>query len=138
MLYWIVNPWRCALDFRGRTTRREYWLFMVQLWLAFAIAAIGSAGFVDTWRPDVSDLELGWVIIGFFVAALIPYASSSVRRIHDHGKSGWLFLLTLVPVVGWILWLIMMLTPGTPGENGYGPDPRERGRLGARVASIFS
>ena len=42
------------------------------------------------------------------------------------------------PLIGWIFWLIMMLTPGTPGDNSYGPDPRERGQLGAGAASIFS
>lgn len=137
MLYWIVNPWRSAFDFRGRATRREYWFFLIQLWLGWFVVAMAVTAFVDTWMKEVSDLELGSTLIALFAATFIPYLSASVRRLHDHDKSGWLYLLTVIPLVGWIFWLIMMLTPGTPGENSYGPDPRERGFSSGAAWEVF-
>ena len=32
---WMLRPWRRALDCRGRATRRDYWLFALQLTLLF-------------------------------------------------------------------------------------------------------
>lgn len=142
MLYWVLRPWRQAFDFGGRATRREYWLFLVQLYAGLVIAIFGLAFLLALVAPDMAtesrDAGVG-AIMGFVaLLALIPYLSASVRRLHDHDKSGWLFLLTFVPVVGWIFYLIMMLTPGIRGENGYGPDPRDRLDSARDVSRIFS
>ena len=137
MLYWLLRPWRSAFTFRGRSPRREYWLFLVQLALAFFVAAMTVTGIADSWAEPMSDFNLGLIIIGLFLVAVGLFAAASVRRLHDHDKTGWLYLLVLVPLVGWIFYLIMMLTPGTPGENSHGPDPRQRGRIGAEAAAIF-
>ena len=48
----------------------------------------------------------------------------AVRRLHDTGKSGWMMLIGLIPVIGGIWLLILMLTDGQPGENKYGPNPK--------------
>lgn len=81
------------------------------------------------------------VVIVLLVMLFLVIASlaAGVRRLHDHDKTGWLFLLSLVPLIGWIFFLIMTLTPGTKGENSYGYDPREGDFLSAEeVASVFS
>ena len=140
MLYWVVRPWRQTFDFSGRATRREYWMFIVQLYLVLVLAIVGLGALAGTAgaRTDESGMAgLGLGVILLFLIAFIPYLSASIRRLHDHDKSGWLYLLAMVPLVGWIFYLIMMLTPGTPGENSYGPDPRDR--LGAEdMAGVFS
>src|SRR5687768_13485080 len=136
MLYWLLRPWRCAFDFSGRATRREYWLFLVQLYGA-AFALMMVAGMVSRTEAGAeAGIDLAALLV--ILVGIIPYLSASVRRLHDHDKSGWLFLLALIPLVGWIFFLIMMLTPGTQGENGYGEDPRERGLSGEAAAAIFS
>ena len=143
MLYWVVRPWRQAFDFRGRATRREYWLFIVQLYVVFFLAlfVLGLVESLAVPSPAAADAAgaMAAVIISIpALALLIPYLSASVRRLHDHDKTGWLFLLAFVPVVGWIFFLIMMLTPGTQGPNSYGSDPRDRLETGEEVSNIFS
>ena len=138
MLYWVLRPWRQILNFRARSPRREYWLFIVQLYVVAVGLLVALALTVDpTLLAEEQSSHEGWiaaVILLFF----IPYVAASVRRLHDHDKGGWFLLLWFIPLVGWIFYLIMMLTPGTKGENGYGPDPRERLDEAARVADIFS
>jgi uncharacterized membrane protein YhaH (DUF805 family) len=141
MLYWVLRPWRQTFDFSGRATRREYWLFIVQLYLALVLAVIGLgavAGAAGAGTGERGAAGIGLGVILLFLVAFIPYLSASVRRLHDHDKSGWLFLLSMVPLVGWIFYLIMMLTPGTPGENGYGPDPRDPLGSAEDMAGVFS
>ncbi|MEQ8370271.1 MAG: DUF805 domain-containing protein [Alphaproteobacteria bacterium] len=38
-------------------------------------------------------------------------------------KSGWWFLLGLVPVIGWIILLVWFVRRGNDGGNRFGPDP---------------
>ena len=47
-----------------------------------------------------------------------------IKRLHDHDKSGWWWVLVYVPVVGY-LWAFIYLgcMKGTDGPNGYGDAP---------------
>lgn len=38
---------------------------------------------------------------------------------HDTDRSGWWYLLMLVPIVGLVV-LVFMLLPSTPGDNRFG------------------
>jgi uncharacterized membrane protein YhaH (DUF805 family) len=144
LLYWVLRPWRQTFDFRGRATRREYWFFLIQLYaavigLAFLIGLVISVAFPDQLETSVAgDAAMAIVMVIVFLVLLIPYLSASIRRIHDHDKSGWMLLLTFVPLVGWIFYLILMLTPGTNGPNSYGSDPRDRLDPGGDVSEVFS
>jgi uncharacterized membrane protein YhaH (DUF805 family) len=68
----------------------------------------------------------GAIIYLFYVlATLIPNLSVSVRRLHDVGKSGWMYLVALIPLVGFIWLLVLFTTDSQPGDNEYGPNPKE-------------
>ncbi|MFT6334391.1 MAG: uncharacterized membrane protein YhaH (DUF805 family) [Saprospiraceae bacterium] len=48
------------------------------------------------------------VLFAFYVLiAFMPMIVIMVRRIHDSGNSGWMFLLTIIPYVGFIPWIIL-------------------------------
>jgi uncharacterized membrane protein YhaH (DUF805 family) len=49
--------------------------------------------------------------------------SIGVQRLHDLGWSGWLWLLSLIPLVGGLLTLLLMILPGPREANRYGPPP---------------
>lgn len=138
-MYWMLRPWRQALDFKGRATRREFWLLQLQimaLWIGGALALGGTVRSLDT--PAVAG-PLSLLFLALIVFLVIVGLSAAVRRLHDHDKTGWMYLLALVPLIGWIFFLIMMLTPGTRGENSYGVDPREEALVsGDRLESVFS
>lgn len=99
--------------FDGRAKRSEYWLFL----LVHAIISI-ILGLIP--------LVLDWFVIVevvYFLALLVPWLAVGARRLHDSGKSGWLQLILLVPLIGWIIVLVLMALPSDNDDNKYGPRP---------------
>ena len=138
-MHWILRPWRQFFNFSGRATRREYWLFQAQLLVIYVGMLMAAGALGERFASATTDVIMGLAMIPALLFYFIGSLSSGIRRIHDHDKSGWLFLLSFVPLIGWIFFLIMGLTPGTAGDNGYGRDPREGDLPSAEeVAAIFS
>lgn len=103
-------------DFEGRSRRSEYWYFaLFNALAAYALLFIG--GFIN---PFVGVGLYGIYILG----AIIPSLAVAVRRMHDVGKSGWLLLISLIPLVGAILLLIWFVTDSDPGVNQWGDSPK--------------
>ncbi len=61
----------------------------------------------------------------YTLVVFIPGLAVVVRRLHDVGKSGWMFFILLIPLIGAIWLLVLMLTDSNPGGNKYGPNPKE-------------
>ena len=61
---------------------------------------------------------------GYSLAALIPAWAVFTRRMHDIGKSGWRWLIALIPVVGAIVLLVFMCKDSQLGDNAYSPNPK--------------
>jgi len=102
--------------FSGRSQRAEYWYFFL-----FNIIISIVLGIISTVVGDDSSI-LG---ILYSLAVLIPGIAVSVRRLHDVGKSGWMLLIGLIPLIGAIWLLVLMVTDSNPGDNKYGPNPKE-------------
>jgi uncharacterized membrane protein YhaH (DUF805 family) len=65
------------------------------------------------------------VISGLYLLAVfIPRLAVTVRRLHDTDKSGWVVLIGLIPLIGFIWILVFMVQDSQLGENQYGPDPK--------------
>lgn len=94
--------------FEGRARRSEYWF-----WTLFCFIV----GCLLGWIP-----VLGWLIS---IALFLPGIAVAVRRLHDIGKSGWFYLLILIPLIGAIVLLVFYLQDSQPGENEYGKNPKE-------------
>ena len=71
---------------------------------------------------DVKALIVGVSIpvVAVFVCAIAIMLIASIKRLHDLGRSGWFYLIGLIPVVGalWILYYSLM--PGKEDDNVYG------------------
>lgn len=111
-----------TLNYSGRARRKEYWLFaLFQLLVGAVLFAVEfNLGWFD-WELGMGPLTGGWMILTFPTCLAV-----TLRRLHDCGKSGWWYLIFLVPLAGPILLLCFMLTGGTQGDNEYGPDPLGR------------
>ena len=96
-------------EFNGRAARPEFWWFV-------------GAQFVVGLILNMVVPILGGI---FSLAMLVPSLAAGARRLHDIGKSGWLQLLGLIPIVGWILLIYWTVQPGEPGSNQYGPPPTD-------------
>lgn len=110
---------RYMFSFRGRIGRVQWWLGgLAQLLLATPFALLIGWG-VAIQNPF---LVLGSLL--FLPVLVWSGACLTVKRLHDHDKSGWWLLLYVIPVIGAIWQLIECgLMAGTSGDNDYGPDP---------------
>jgi len=94
-------------DFTGRAARPEFWWFVLA---QFVVGVI-----LNMILPVLGGL--------FSLALLVPSLAVGARRLHDIGKSGWLQLLGLIPIIGWLILIYWAAQPGETGSNKYGPPP---------------
>ncbi|MBQ9253373.1 MAG: DUF805 domain-containing protein [Bacteroidales bacterium] len=111
---WYLKCLRQYADFNGRARRKEYWMFVL-FNIIFAIVA----GIID----GIIGLNLFSIIYPLVV--LIPGLAVAVRRLHDIGKSGWYYLLILIPIIGFIIILIWFCREGETTTNQWGENPKQ-------------
>ena len=98
--------------FDGRAARSEFWWFTLAVVIGNVIFSI-IAGITG----------LGLISLVYSLAILLPSIAVGVRRLHDLDKTGWLYLVVLVPLLGALYLIYLFIQEGTKGENKYGPDP---------------
>jgi uncharacterized membrane protein YhaH (DUF805 family) len=59
------------------------------------------------------------------LAVFVPGLVAGARRLHDVGKSGWMLLIALIPMIGSIWLIVLMATDSNVGGNEYGQNPKE-------------
>lgn len=95
-------------DFSGTATRKQYWLYV----LFYSIIAIATSCIDILLGIDFQlfgeSLGYGWLFTIASLALTIPSLAIGIRRLHDIGKSGWWFLIVLIPLVG-VFWLLFLL-----------------------------
>ena len=115
---------RC-FDFNGRSSRPDFWYFMLLFILLYTVVAVVDQTFV-TAKVDIRNLPLGSYIpmgmvdpnVGLLVllyrpVMALPTIAVSVRRLHDVGKSGWLSVLWVLPIpgIGWLYLVPLLCKP---------------------------
>ncbi|AXS39116.1 DUF805 domain-containing protein [Breoghania sp. L-A4] len=116
---------------RGRISREPYWLGLgVVFFLLATIASVMVRTAVIETGPDgdmvlrmdeqgtlleILAFGLQWVMI-----ALVA------KRCHDRGLTGFLSLLTMLPLISIPFVIFMGIGAGQPGPNRYGPAPNSR------------
>ena len=98
MIDWFVKCLKNYANFSGRARRKEYWFFIV-----VQIGLIIIASIIDSVIFNGPSIFYALTVLGLF----IPSLSVAIRRMHDTGRSGWLTLISLIPLVGLIViyWL---------------------------------
>lgn len=110
------------VGFGGRATRTEYWLFVLaHIIVSIVLGVVGNVLGLTIGEGDGATSILSMV---YGLAVLLPSLAVMVRRFHDGGYSGWLALLLLIPIIGWIAVIVFMVLPSERGDNKHGPDPR--------------
>ena len=117
------------INFRGRARRKEYWMFtLVYVIILMGCTAIdnmlGTVFMMDVGALGEISMGYGWAYTICGLVHFLPALSLVVRRLHDVGKSGWFYLLVLLPIIGWIWLLVLYCTEGQKQDNKWGPDPK--------------
>lgn len=163
MLEWMLMPIRRYADFKGRSRRKEFWLFQllnftvsVVLFGPFYYALISSmmatGGMVEpgsyeapaagTMQWADHPIAVGLAALGALWAlfVFIPGLAVTVRRLHDRDMSGWWYLgmvlASWIPLIGLIVgiaFLVILCLEGTRGPNRFGADPK-----GGSSADVFA
>jgi len=133
-------------EISGRSTRMQYWMFFVIQFVLTILAVV-----VDVILGGLPDPSAPSMPVTLFVAFVhfVPGITVGVRRLHDIGRSGFWYLLYLVPFAGLLLlyWACCASEPGSnayddPEPSRYEPRPSARGRKymtipnGVRMGSV--
>lgn len=124
----MIEYYKMALskyaDFTGRSRRSEYWFFALgNVLIYFALAFLGGILAGATGSETAGLIPM--ILLGIFVLAIIiPSLAVAVRRLHDTGRSGWWYLIGLVPFIGSIVLIVFFCTDSEPGANQWGPNPK--------------
>ena len=116
---WYLKAFKQYATFDGRAQRAEYWYFMLFYFIGFIIVTIVDS-FIGTYNVEAGMGVLGGI---FMLVHFLPSIGVSIRRLHDIGKSGWWYLLILIPLIGSIVLLIFFVLDSKE-DNVYGPNPK--------------
>ena len=120
-------------SFEGRLNRQRYWLRLLALMgimlgsIALIASLFGAAHVMEKMYESPTAM---YVVVALFsllamaayVAMIVSSFSLLIRRLHDLNQSGWMSLLSFVPLVSFGLGIYVGFFRGTDGPNQYGPD----------------
>lgn len=115
---WYVKVFKQYFDFSGRARRKEFWMFTL-----FHFIFLFSAGFIifsitgDMYEDTETNYVFVFVICTYLLVSIIPSIAVTVRRLHDSGKSGWWYLISIIPYLGWFVLMIFTCLDGERRPN---------------------
>ncbi|SFD35529.1 DUF805 domain-containing protein [Algibacter pectinivorans] len=107
MYNYLLKPFIKVFKFKGRSSLKEFWFFILINFLISLILVLTK----KYHGIDKIDIYYRYLYI-------IPLISLGFRRIQDTGKSGFLFLIPFVNI-------ILSALPGEDSKNKYGKPTEE-------------
>ena len=121
-MYWYITVINQYFNFKGRSRRKEYWMYTL-----FNIIFLLTAVLLDNYLIGLTiegDIPIGFLTFSYYFFVLIPTMALTVRRLHDIGKSGWFYLIALIPYIGGLILILLMCIEGQPASNKWGENPK--------------
>ena len=113
ILDWFKKALRNYTNFSGRARRKEYWYFvLVQMGLIIVAMILDAIIF---------NSETGLFYIVVALGLFLPGLAVTIRRLHDTSRSGWWFLLSILPLIGSIVLLVFLASDTKLETNQWGP-----------------
>ncbi|MCG1036795.1 DUF805 domain-containing protein [Polaribacter sargassicola] len=107
-------------NFNGRARRKEFWMFILFQYIATIVFVIIFA-FIGDLLNSPAIMFISYVYI---LATIIPSLAVTVRRLHDVGKSGWYYFVSIIPVIGGIWLFVLLCLDSENGSNKWGENPK--------------
>jgi uncharacterized membrane protein YhaH (DUF805 family) len=99
----------------GRLGRVRYIGYTFGLTLLIALVVGMASALGGAVSPSAALVVAG---VGY-IAIIVVQILLTIQRSHDMNVTGWLCLISLIPLAALVFWLV----PGTRGENNYGKPP---------------
>lgn len=126
MMDYVKTCFKKYADFSGRARRSEYWYFYLFNILVFFALYIPLLALLVADGQELAILP-GALLVLYALAIIIPTLAAVSRRLHDTGRSGWYYLMSLIPLVGHIILIVFLVEDSKPGTNAWGPNPKGLG-----------
>jgi GPH family glycoside/pentoside/hexuronide:cation symporter len=118
---------------KGRATKAMFWgvsiislLFSSILYIAFnSLRGILKMYPEAPWRPLIILVEI--ILAAICLLFVCFFVCISIKRWHDLDRSGYMVLIELIPVIGWLTLIWLGFFKGTSGSNKFGSDLTEFG-----------
>ncbi|MBJ9353567.1 DUF805 domain-containing protein [Citrobacter koseri] len=122
-----IDFFRHYVNWRGRTGRKGYWLFvLINIIIIFVLQILDriiATTFLGFSSQEVNSHGGIYILtVLYILATFIPNITLSIRRLHDINKSGWWLLLSLIPIAGSLILLIFACLK-SDGGNRFGNQP---------------
>ena len=116
-------------NFSGRARRKEYWMFtlvyvIISTGCTVLDNVLGTVFMMDAGPLGEISMGYGWAYTICVLIHFIPGLALAVRRLHDVGKSGWFYLIFLIPFIGAVWLLVLFCLEGKKEDNKYGSNPK--------------
>jgi uncharacterized membrane protein YhaH (DUF805 family) len=107
--------------FDGRARRKEYWSFILVYLISILPLTI-----IDFMTGTINPMTGIGLFSGIYMLFMLcPTLAVTARRLHDVNQSGWLQLLNLIPLLGFIVIVYFTVQDSQAGTNQYGPNPKK-------------
>ena len=111
----MKSGFKNSFTLSGRASRSEYWYWILGGFIFQMVMIVGSLVLAIIEIPVLPALMILAPIL------LVPGSITLVvRRLHDLGMSGWMWLVGLIPIIGAIYLIYLFVQEGDAGENAYG------------------
>ena len=122
---WFIKVLKNYTNFNGRASRSEFWFFTLFNFI-FSLLAILIDNILNTTIQlnYVIALPYGYIFLTYSFLVLIPGLAVAVRRLHDISKSGWMYCICLIPIIGSIWLLILFCSDSVLERNKWGEYPK--------------
>jgi uncharacterized membrane protein YhaH (DUF805 family) len=75
-------------------------------------------------ESEEPNLIIALLLIFYVLGTFLPSVAVTVRRLHDIGKSGFWYFISLVPSIGSFVLLILTCMDSQPRPNQWGENPK--------------
>jgi uncharacterized membrane protein YhaH (DUF805 family) len=127
-------------SFKGRIGRLRYLAYGVGIYLVFMVIMMGVAVIVGMSMAAGGESAMSAVVVILmgilYIAMIVMSVMIAKRRLNDLNRSGWWFLLFIVPLINFVMAIYVIFFPGTEGSNNFGPAP-ERNSLGVKFLALM-
>lgn len=118
-----MNIFQTIFTSEGRLNRGKFFKYYILVTLMGATATFVTSCMATLLTGDPNGTLVTMVTITWAILATVGACMLMVRRLHDLNRTGTLFLVSFIPVVGLIFLVYLFFAEGQVGQNKYGEDP---------------